>query len=200
MTNTRPLYCVLRWMEDHVKQLQALASEEEQDENDHTRAIGQARREAARNLMREVTEARHIFDELKRDAERLDWVDQRRVVVMRANTRPEEWKVETMDGPFIRPHLRAAIDAALGRNWQRHEIIQCPDAAPLQQKIDDLLDENFQLLRAYRTLAESCTWYDEARGTWCWEHSSSFDGGYPTKDAAIESLLQNLGVVAESEV
>lgn len=47
------------------------------------------------------------------DTGRLDWISARRVVVMRANTRPECWKVEAMDGPYIRGNLRDAIDAAM---------------------------------------------------------------------------------------
>ena len=147
MTNTRKLYEVLRTIEEHARQLQLLALDEEKNDDPNIQAVGKARQDYARELMRDVIEARFIFDELKRDAERLDWVDQRRVLIARANTKPEQWKVETMDGPFIRPHLRAAIDAALGRNWQPQEIIRCQDIAPLQDEVDRLREENWRLRR-----------------------------------------------------
>jgi hypothetical protein len=61
----------------------------------------------------EVEALRAEVESLRADAARLDWLDARRVVVMRANTRPEQWKVETMTGPYIRFRLRDAIDLAM---------------------------------------------------------------------------------------
>jgi hypothetical protein len=57
---------------------------------------------------------------LEADARRLDWLDRRRVLIMRcrAPIHDDAWKVETMTGPYIRPALRDAIDAAMEMSGQ----------------------------------------------------------------------------------
>jgi hypothetical protein len=57
---------------------------------------------------------------LEADARRLDWLDRRRVLVMRcrAPVHDDAWKVETMTGPYIRPALRDAIDLAMEMSGQ----------------------------------------------------------------------------------
>jgi hypothetical protein len=69
---------------------------------------------AAREIdrLRILQTAADELDRLRVDARRLDWVQDHRVILVRARTRPC-WKVESVDGQCLRPSLRDAIDVAM---------------------------------------------------------------------------------------